>query len=105
MTARKNPHAVALGRRGGSVSSAAKTEAARANGKRGGRPRTRPVLAASVIKSTRVETNETAAGALRERTVTTWFVVETGGSMLSEHATKRDAVAARAELIGGSHAG
>jgi hypothetical protein len=35
MTAtRKNPHAVALGRRGGNVKSAAKTRAARENAKR-----------------------------------------------------------------------
>lgn len=43
---KKNPHAVALGRKGGriggKVRSAAKTEAARANGAKGGRPRTRP---------------------------------------------------------------
>jgi general stress protein YciG len=41
---RKNPHAVALGRRGGqiggAVRSAIKTLAARENGKKGGRPRT-----------------------------------------------------------------
>jgi hypothetical protein len=36
---RKNPHAVALGRLGGSVSSPAKTRAVRANGKLGGRPK------------------------------------------------------------------
>ena len=36
---RKNPHAVALGRRGGRVKSAAKIAAARNNGKKGGRPR------------------------------------------------------------------
>ena len=40
---RKNPHAVALGRRGGqiggAVKSAIKTLAARENGKKGGRPR------------------------------------------------------------------
>lgn len=35
----KNPHAVALGRRGGSVSSAAKTAAARKNAQKGGRPK------------------------------------------------------------------
>ncbi len=34
----KNPHAVALGRNGGSVTSKAKAAAARKNGKRGGRP-------------------------------------------------------------------
>jgi hypothetical protein len=34
----KNPHAVALGRLGGKVSSPAKTRAVRANGMRGGRP-------------------------------------------------------------------
>lgn len=39
MTHRKNPAAVSLGRLGGSAKSAAKTDAARANGKRGGRPR------------------------------------------------------------------
>jgi hypothetical protein len=39
MKRRKNPHAVALGRRGGQVRSAAKTRAARENGKLGGRPR------------------------------------------------------------------
>lgn len=40
---RKNPHAVALGRRGGKIGGKATTEAkaaaARENGKRGGRPR------------------------------------------------------------------
>jgi hypothetical protein len=36
---RKNPAAVALGRKGGRVSSEAKAEAARANGKKGGRPK------------------------------------------------------------------
>ncbi len=35
----KNPHAVALGKKGGSVTSKAKAEAARENGKKGGRPR------------------------------------------------------------------
>jgi len=35
----KNPHAVALGRRGGRVKSQAKAAAARANGVKGGRPR------------------------------------------------------------------
>jgi hypothetical protein len=34
----KNPHAVALGRRGGQQRSPAKTATAQANGKRGGRP-------------------------------------------------------------------
>jgi hypothetical protein len=34
----KNPHAVALGRKGGSATSKAKTDAARENGKLGGRP-------------------------------------------------------------------
>jgi len=37
--ARKNPAAVALGRKGGKVRSETKTLAARDNGKRGGRPR------------------------------------------------------------------
>lgn len=40
---KKNPHAVALGRKGGAatkgVSSPAKTRAARLNGKKGGRPK------------------------------------------------------------------
>jgi hypothetical protein len=35
----KNPHAVALGREGGKVSSPAKTKAVRENGKKGGRPK------------------------------------------------------------------
>lgn len=39
MRKRKNPAAVALGRKGGKVTSDAKAEAARANGKKGGRPR------------------------------------------------------------------
>lgn len=43
MAKRKNPHAVALGRRGGLASrgkrSAAKAISSRANGKLGGRPR------------------------------------------------------------------
>ena len=42
MTARKNHHAVALGRKGGSVSSPAKRAAAKANGKKGGRPKKQP---------------------------------------------------------------
>jgi hypothetical protein len=37
---KKNPAAVALGRLGGRVTSDAKTAAARANGKKGGKPRT-----------------------------------------------------------------
>jgi hypothetical protein len=37
--ARKNPHAVELGRKGGHSKSAAKVAAARANGLKGGRPR------------------------------------------------------------------
>lgn len=37
--ARKNPHAVALGRRGGKVRSDTKRLAAQQNGKRGGRPK------------------------------------------------------------------
>lgn len=36
---KKNPHAVALGRLGGSVKSEAKARAVRENGKLGGRPR------------------------------------------------------------------
>ena len=35
----KNPHAVALGRKGGQAKSDAKTLAARANAKKGGRPK------------------------------------------------------------------
>lgn len=39
----KNPHAVALGRKGGSATSESKAQAARENGKRGGRPRTKTI--------------------------------------------------------------
>jgi hypothetical protein len=39
MRPRKNPHAVALGRKGGQAKSAAKTAAVRENAKKGGRPR------------------------------------------------------------------
>lgn len=35
----KNPHAVALGRKGGKMKSEAKADAARANGAKGGRPK------------------------------------------------------------------
>ena len=38
----KNPHAVALGRKGGKVKSAAKAKAVRENGKLGGRPKGKP---------------------------------------------------------------
>jgi len=37
----KNPHAVALGRKGGQVSTPKKRAAAKANGKKGGRPKKR----------------------------------------------------------------
>lgn len=36
---RKNPHAAALGRKGGSSTSERKAAAARENGKKGGRPK------------------------------------------------------------------
>jgi hypothetical protein len=39
---RKNPAAVALGRKGGAVRSPAQVRAARQNGKRGGRPPKNP---------------------------------------------------------------
>jgi hypothetical protein len=39
---RKNPAAVALGRRGGKSTSEAKAAAARRNGRKGGRPQTAP---------------------------------------------------------------
>jgi hypothetical protein len=49
---RKNPHAVALGRRGGKVSSPAKTAAVRKNAKLGGRPtRFQPGDRVVVVKS------------------------------------------------------
>ena len=35
---KKNPHAVALGRRGGAAATAAQKQAARVNGRKGGRP-------------------------------------------------------------------
>lgn len=41
MAKRKNPAAVALGRKGGKQSSEAKAAAAKANGAKGGRPRIR----------------------------------------------------------------
>ena len=39
MSKRKNPAAVALGRKGGKARSDVKADAARANGRKGGRPR------------------------------------------------------------------
>ena len=45
--AKKNPHAVALGRKGGSVTSRAKAKAARENGKKGGRPKSAKAAAAA----------------------------------------------------------
>jgi len=42
MGAFKNPHAVALGRKGGKVKSTAKAESSRENGKLGGRPKKKP---------------------------------------------------------------
>jgi hypothetical protein len=39
----KNPAAVALGKLGGSVKSEKKTAAARLNGKKGGRPKKKPL--------------------------------------------------------------
>lgn len=36
---KRNPHAVALGRKGGSATTDAKTQASRENGKKGGRPK------------------------------------------------------------------
>jgi hypothetical protein len=38
---RKNPHAVALGRKGGKAGTAAQNAARRANGKLGGKPKTK----------------------------------------------------------------
>lgn len=38
----KNPHAVALGKRGGKAKSERKAAASRENGKKGGRPRKSP---------------------------------------------------------------
>lgn len=38
----KNPHAVALGRKGGKIKSKAKRLASRRNGKKGGRPKKNP---------------------------------------------------------------
>lgn len=49
MAPRRNPHAVALGRKGGSANTAAQAEARARNGRNGGRPR------AYRIKSGRVE--------------------------------------------------
>jgi hypothetical protein len=41
---KKNPNAVALGKRGGKVRSAAKADAARKNGQKGGRPKKKQAL-------------------------------------------------------------
>ena len=49
-----------------------------------------------IEKNTRVETVETPSGRLRERTVSTWCLVDSFG-LISEHETKRDALAAKAE--------
>jgi len=40
----KNPHAVAMGRKGGIRSTPAKAAAARRNGRRGGRPKNCPIV-------------------------------------------------------------
>jgi len=60
---RKNAAAVALGRRGGRVSSDAKTDAARANGVKGGRPEaplTKPSLRAALAVSDWLKTQDGA---------------------------------------------
>lgn len=63
--ARKNPHAVALGRKGGKVGGKARTEAkaqaARANGKLGGRP----TQAQRIARATK--TSKAAAAKRREK--------------------------------------
>lgn len=51
----------------------------------------------TVVKNTRVETNEDRHGRIRERTVTTWDVVESG-TLIGEFRRKRDALAAVADL-------
>lgn len=55
---RKNPAAVALGRRGGSVRSEAKAAAARANGARGGRPAKTTIEQAADESATRRRASE-----------------------------------------------
>ena len=68
----KNPAAVALGRRGGSVTSDAKAAAVRANGAKGGRPKKdKPALAA---------TRELARGIVRyaSRPGRQWTIAELG---------------------------
>jgi hypothetical protein len=63
MTTRKNPDAVALGRRGGSVTSDAKARASRKNAMKGGRkPKFQP--------GDRVIGREDGPGSFRERTGT-----------------------------------
>ncbi len=51
-----------------------------------------------VIKHERIESKEDRRGRVRERTVTTWDVVE-DGRLLSEHPRQKDALEARYRLL------
>lgn len=86
----KNPAAVALGRLGGSVTSAKKADAARANGKKGGRPKDKPkgehLMETTYRKDERGRRHFTVAGrGYRASWMTTghrWSLVEVGADGL-----------------------
>ena len=62
---RKNPHAVALGRIGGSVTSDAKSAAAKANGAKGGRPASADKVAQRERERVRLRSHAALNGAVK----------------------------------------
>ena len=94
---RKNPAAVALGRKGGSVTSRAKAEAARANGSKGGRPRKvrRPTPRPSVVIEKHWDGNECETEGANGRIYLSrgrWqWVLVVDGQVHSAHDRRRDA--------------